>query len=211
MSQSDSPSSCPSRRLDSCSERPPPLSNAQIKSMLQAMVGIDASNIFSIEELQSFTDRNYLIKINYAGMLDSGFPDDDDDDDDDILLQQAMDSSHNEAVKHYVLKILNSSDSRNSDTAVARIEIMNYLYSVGVKCSNPMTLLDGQLTQEIRLPVQDLNNLQDERNDRQYLAYLMNYIDGEVLSTIKPNLDVFCKIGKYAAVVDGYLQVSFLL
>ena len=204
MSRSDSPSNDQSCRLDSASERPPPLSNTRIKSMLQDMVGIYSSDIISIKELHSFNDRNYLIKINYTGMLDSAFSDDDDD----VLLQEAMDSEQGEAVKHYILKILNSSDSRNSNTAMARIDVMSYLHSLGVKCSNPMTLLDGQLTQQIRLPAQDLNDLQDKGVDRQYLAYLLNYIDGEVLSTIKPNLDVFRKIGKYAAVVDGYLQVS---
>ncbi|EDV24401.1 uncharacterized protein TRIADDRAFT_56170 [Trichoplax adhaerens] len=186
---------------DSDSQRPPPLSNTKIKSMLEIMVGVQPQVIIDIKELQSFVDRNYLIKINYSGMLESAFAADNTSAD-----EESSTIVQDNASQRYVLKILNSSDSRNINTALARLHAMKYLYSLGIKCCNPMTLLDGELTLKLHLPVQEVDDADDRETTREYIAYLMNYVEGEILSKVEPNLDIFCKVGKYAAVLDGHLQ-----
>ncbi|RDD42493.1 Hydroxylysine kinase [Trichoplax sp. H2] len=187
---------------DSDSQRPPPLSNTKIKSMLEIMVGVQPQVIIDIKELQSFVDRNYLIKINYSGMLESAFAADNTSAD-----EESSTIVQDNASQRYVLKILNSSDSRNINTALARLHAMKYLYSLGIKCCNPMTLLDGELTLKLHLPVQEVDDADDRETTREYIAYLMNYVEGEILSKVEPNLDIFCKVGKYAAVLDGHLQL----
>lgn len=177
--------------------RPPALSKLQIQQILNRMIGQDVS-IVEYKEFPSYEDRNYYLHLNTDMVsLNLGKR---------ALKYYGLEKDRRLSNSRYVLKILNSKRSHLSGLALAKIQAMEHLFKIGFNCPAPIPLHNQDILLKLTLP-----SLQEKQDSIEYMAYILSYVEGEMVSTIVPSLDLLYQIGKIIGQLDTGLQVSIYL
>ena len=171
------------------SGRPPSLSQQELQDILNAMLG-RTIEIKYCTGLPSYYDRNYYLQLDknqlseYLENINTTRS----------IYQQQIHSC-------YVLKFLNVAETESLEVNTERLKVMQFLYDQGIRCPSPLPLPGQQRVKVISLP--------KENTTGQYISYLINYIEGQILSTIQPDNDLFYRLGRFAGHIIETLQVKF--
>ena len=175
-------------------KRPPLLSKAQVNALLIQLTGRSRLDIGRFKELPSYADRNYHFQLQSHLESDQGNP-----------LQAYKHTG--QKIQSYILKILSCPDQESYDLACARIGVMRNLHIAGLKCPNLIKLKNQDLMQTVQLSESHLQCPASDIGDNTFIAYLLTFIEGQTLATIRPSNNLLYRIGKYAGLLAKNLQV----
>lgn len=153
--------------------RPP--TNKQIAlNLLEQYYGLKAS---SVTELNAYDDRNYH-----------------------VICQESHENPHIKLIsKHgYVLKIVNSLDSRNSHVIEAQTEMLIYLNHQNINCPLPVKNLRGSYYSLVKLKV--------DGSADSYAIRLLVYQPGELLNKVSVTSELLRNVGNFTARLDNILM-----
>lgn len=184
------------RKLLSLEYRPPVLCKTTLEQVLLDLLGVKC-NVRSMTEFDSFRDRNYHVQIDLDQL-------------DHYLESQGLQIkdvqlAQNQSDPSFVLKILNSAEVEKYDQNLAKLTIMRDLHNQGIPCPKPLLLSNNNLMKIIRIVK---SNDDDLHNHIQYIAYLLTYIEGQIVATIHPSTQLLYKLGSLAGKFDAQLQVK---
>ncbi|XP_075986078.1 hydroxylysine kinase isoform X2 [Anticarsia gemmatalis] len=94
----------------------------------------------------------------------------------------------------YVLKIMNSIDSKDVAVVEAQNEIMNFLAARSVTCPKPIRNVYGHL-----YSIETIDG-------RQHAVRLLNYVPGDLLQDVPKSEALLYQLGEFAANIDTKLQ-----
>ena len=184
------------RKWLSLGHRPPVLCKTTLEGILKDLLGVKW-NVTSIVEFDSFRDRNYHIQVDTDQLrqyLQSK----------DLQIEDYQ-LPYNQSQPSFVLKILNSSEVEKQHQSLAKLNTMQYLHKQGIPCPKPLLLSNNKFMKIIRI----ITNSQDDRlHHLQYIAYLLTYIEGQIIATIHPSNQLLYNLGRLAGKVDTQLQVK---
>ncbi|EDV24396.1 uncharacterized protein TRIADDRAFT_56165 [Trichoplax adhaerens] len=176
-------------------DRPPLLSKFQLQEILKEMVGKDV-HVKEFRELPSYQDRNYYFRLDLdktGSHIESP-----------ILPSSDYQDEIKTINPQYVLKILRSGESKK--LALGRLDALLYLGKTGFECSRVIPLRNQEFYKMVAPPKQDGNNQEIQHETTEYIAYILSYIDGSMISTIKPTYDLFYRVGKLVGKIDSNWQ-----
>lgn len=146
--------------------RPPVTENTAV-ILLERLYGMTAT---SVRELNAYDDRNYHV----------------------LCEESHMNPHVTKPEKNgYVLKVINSLDSRKINVIEAQNELMIFLNQRGICCPLPIKNLNGQYF--------SLENLKSDNNMEKYAVRLLVYRPGELLHRVKITGELLNKVGDFTA------------
>ncbi|KAM8888159.1 hydroxylysine kinase-like isoform 1-T1 [Synchiropus picturatus] len=98
----------------------------------------------------------------------------------------------------YVLKIMNSEDSKNTDLIEVQTYAMSFLQQNGVPAQTAVLNLKGQLL--------SLEEMDCGYGPQRYLVRLLTYLPGVMLSTVAVSSQILFEVGKTVAEMDQIFQ-----
>lgn len=142
--------------------------------IVEKLYGLSVSKI---TELNAYDDKNYHIICN----------------------QQEFTNPHITEVSQdgYVLKIINSLDSKNTIMIEAQTELLLFLNKKGISCPLPVKCISGSY-----FSLQHLKPGTEEEN----AVRLLVYRPGEILMEVPKTNELMLNVGKYVATLDTMLQ-----
>ena len=158
-----------------------------------------------VEEMESFVDRNfYLQGVCEEKLLEN-----------DATLNMATRSiiSTVESPREYVLKVLNSVDSKEIGYVEAQNSAMLLLQEHGFKCSVPLKSKAGLYIEMCSLGYFGHQTLDVSAREKgahacpMHAVRLLDFVPGKLLGSIKMTDDLLFELGQYVASVDKVLQV----
>ncbi|XP_061171486.1 hydroxylysine kinase-like [Saccostrea echinata] len=144
----------------------PELNNKEASRLVQRLYGLSA---IKVEELNSYDDKNFHIHVDTT----SG----------DIKLSE----------EGYVLKILNSLDSRFSEAIDAQNHLILHVAKHGIRTSCPVPNLCNKLWSLEQL----------DSSDSKYIVRLFTFIPGRVFVGIRYTASLVHSVGKLAGKLDA--------
>lgn len=126
------------------------------------------------EELNGYDDKNFKITVD--------------------LSTNGNQHIKNISATGYVLKILNSLDSRKEDFIEGQNSLLKYLANNGVKCPKPVKNINGNYYSMEKL------------SSGNHIVRLMEFMPGRVLLGISYNPELFYEIGKNIATINLLLK-----
>ncbi|XP_011138439.1 hydroxylysine kinase [Harpegnathos saltator] len=150
----------------------PPVTEEIAAGLLERLYGMRAT---SVRELDAYDDRNYH-----------------------VLCEETHANPHVASPEKagYVLKVINSLDSRKTGVIEAQNELMIFLNQRDICCSLPVKNLNGAYF--------SLEKLRSDSTER-YAVRLLVYRPGELLHRVKMTGELLRKVGGYAAKIDEIL------
>jgi len=127
--------------------------------------------VVSVKELNSYDDRNFFITVK----------------DDSVLPNPSDRCQHG-----YLLKILNSLDSKAGALIEAQNQMMLFLNQRGILCSKPVRNVEQKLMA--------LTELRDGENKN--IVRLLTYIPGDILVSVEYTPNLLYQIGEMVAKAD---------
>lgn len=126
-------------------------------------------------ELNAYDDRNYH-----------------------VICQDVHENSHVDSLEKtgYVLKVINSLDSRKTRVIEAQNELMIFLNQRDICCSLPIKNKSGEYF--------SLEKLKDDSTER-YAVRLLVYRPGEILHHVKITSELLRRVGRFTARIDRIL------
>ncbi|KAM8888160.1 hydroxylysine kinase-like isoform 2-T2 [Synchiropus picturatus] len=103
----------------------------------------------------------------------------------------------------YVLKIMNSEDSKNTDLIEVQTYAMSFLQQNGVPAQTAVLNLKGQLL--------SLEEMDCGYGPQRYLVRLLTYLPGVMLSTVAVSSQILFEVGKTVAEMDQIFQKVMIL
>ncbi|CAJ1060767.1 hydroxylysine kinase-like [Xyrichtys novacula] len=98
----------------------------------------------------------------------------------------------------YVLKIMNSEDSKNSIMIEVQTYAMTFLHQNGLPAQTALPTVSGQLM--------SLEEMDCGYGSQKYMVRLLTYLPGTTVSKVPLTPQVLCEVGKTAARMDQILQ-----
>ncbi|KAI9554916.1 hypothetical protein GHT06_020196 [Daphnia sinensis] len=134
--------------------------------------------VISVEELNSYDDRNFHIMVKEHNCLPNT---------DDVCLDG------------YVLKIMNALDSKAINLIDAQHEMMVYLGKNGLSCPKPIKNTEGKFMSLVQLE----NFFKWEPTyTGQHIVRLLSFLPGSVLYSVPYTKDLFFQVGELVAKTD---------
>jgi len=146
----------------------PKVTNEDVHRLVRKFYNLEVT---SIKELNSYDDKNFFIKVK-----------------DDSCLPDASDRCPH----GYLLKILNSLDSKAETLIDAQNQMMLFLNKRGVLCSKPVQNVEKQLKAYTELAAGKDKNI----------IRLLTYIPGDILVSVDYTPDLLFQIGEMVAKTD---------
>lgn len=108
----------------------------------------------------------------------------------------------------YVLKVLNSLQSRNLDIIDGQNQMMLHLNREGFTCQIPIQTLKGELQTVVEIPREEpnANCPQEKDSSSKNLLRLLTYIPGNVLSSVPLTDELLYAYGKYVGQITKCLS-----
>ncbi|EFX76488.1 hypothetical protein DAPPUDRAFT_306142 [Daphnia pulex] len=131
--------------------------------------------VASVKELNSYDDKNFHVTVE----SDSALPD-----------------IHDACPHGYVLKVLNSLDSKAYNLIDAQNEMMLYLAKTGLPCPRPVKNVDGK-----SMSLEHLKDAQNQSTD-QYIVRLLSFVPGKILFSVPYTKELFFQVGELVAKTD---------
>ncbi|KAM7351750.1 hydroxylysine kinase isoform 1-T3 [Cochliomyia hominivorax] len=163
-------SSLSSRTLQPGSDITPKVDNEIVESLLRRLYGI---TIGDIKELISYDDRNYLVK-------------------EDPNIKNPLIISH--WPHGYVLKILNSLDSKKIEFVDAQNQLMLYLSKQHIQCPKPIANVNGKY-----YSVESING-------KEHVVRLLEFIPGKMFHEVPITNYLLYQSGEYLAKIVKALK-----
>lgn len=157
-----------------------PLVDVEIaKHLLAKRYGFRVARIV---ELDAYDDRNYHV----------------------LCLQEPNSENPHEprpAEAGYVLKIVNSLDSKDTGFVDAQNELLVFLSRREVRCPVPVAQLNGSLySRELLGPA---------GRERSHVVRLLRYLPGQLLAKVRPSEPLLREVGSFLAQLDVHMQDFF--
>jgi len=151
----------------------PPITEETVISLLERLYGMKAT---SVRELNAYDDRNYH-----------------------VLCEETHTNPHVASPEKtgYVLKVINSLDSRKTGVIEAQNELMIFLNQRDICCPLPIKNLSGAYF--------SLEKLKSDNTMERYAVRLLVYRPGEILHRVKITDELLRRVGCFAARIDGIL------
>lgn len=151
----------------------PPVTEEMAVALLERLYGMRTT---SVRELDAYDDRNYH-----------------------VLCDETHANPHVTSTEKagYVLKVINSLDSRKTDVIEAQTELMIFLNQRNVCCPLPVRNMSGAYF--------SLENLKSDNTMEKYAVRLMIYRPGEILHNVKTTDKLLHKVGNFTAKIDEIL------
>lgn len=148
----------------------PPVSEEIAVALLERLYGMRAT---SVRELDAYDDRNYH-----------------------VLCEEAHENPHVAVPEKagYVLKVINSLDSRKTGVIEAQNELMIFLDQRDVRCPLPVKNLRGTYF--------SLESLKSDNSMERYAVRLLVYRPGELLHRARTTGELLRKVGSFAAQIN---------
>lgn len=140
------------------------LTDGEVLDILKNIYGIIPQ---SIVELNGYDDKNYKITVKCPNTA---------------------------KVDEYVLKFLNTLDSKNTSLMEGQSSMLLFLNSSGVTCPKPIKNVNGEYF--------SIENFVSG----QHCVRLLEYIPGSILKDVHPSPSLFYQIGKFVAELDRLLK-----
>lgn len=151
----------------------PSVTEEMVVALLEQLYGM---RVTSVRELNAYDDRNYHVVCD-------GTP--------------ANPHAINLEKTGYVLKVINSLDSRKTDVIEAQTELMIFLNQRDICCPSPVKNVNGEYF--------SLETLKSENTMEKYAVKLLVYRPGESLYHVKITDELLRKIGSFTARIDEIL------
>ncbi|XP_036140012.1 hydroxylysine kinase isoform X2 [Monomorium pharaonis] len=151
----------------------PPITEETAAALLERLYGMQAT---SVRELNAYDDRNYHV----------------------VCESSTNPHAINLAETDYVLKVINSLDSRKIDVIEAQTELMIFLNQRNVCCPLPVKNVNGAYF--------SLEILKSENTMEKYAVKLLVYRPGELLYNVKLNEELLRNVGSFTARIDEILM-----
>lgn len=151
----------------------PPVTEEIAAGLLERLYGMRTR---SVRELDAYDDRNYH-----------------------VLCEETHTNPHVTSPEEagYVLKVINSLDSRKTGVIEAQNELMIFLNQRDIRCSLPVKNLNGAYF--------SLENLKSDNSMEKYAVRLLVYRPGALLHRVKTTGELLRKVGSYTAKIDEIL------
>lgn len=142
--------------------------------LLKKLYGLRATTII---QLNAYDDRNYH-----------------------VICEESHTNPHLAKIEKdgYVLKIINSLDSRKTQVIDAQTEMMIFLYHRKINCPLPIKNLKGTYY--------SLEQLSTETTSETYAVRLLVFCPGELLHRVPITSDLFGNVGRFTAQLDQALM-----
>ncbi|XP_072751653.1 hydroxylysine kinase [Anoplolepis gracilipes] len=152
----------------------PSMTEEMAVTLLEQLYGMRAT---SVRELNAYDDRNYH-----------------------VLCDETHANPHvtNTEKAGYVLKVINSLESRKTDVLEAQTEIMIFLNQRNICCPLPVKNVNGAYF--------SLENLKSNNTMEKYAVKLVVYRPGKLLYNVKMTDKLLYKIGNFTAQIDEILM-----
>ncbi|XP_025114447.1 hydroxylysine kinase-like [Pomacea canaliculata] len=162
----------------------PDLSPQSVCQLVQQVYGL---HVISCDELDSYDDRNFHITV--------------DSDYDNKHLDQLCPHG-------YVLKVLNSLDSRKPELTKVKTDVILHACQRGFPTPRPVPTTKGQLysLEVLEREGQSLKASDTTREVDTYLVRLFDYLPGETLASQTLTADLCFEVGQYAGLLDKALK-----
>uniref|UniRef100_UPI00398F3F4C hydroxylysine kinase-like n=1 Tax=Pristiophorus japonicus TaxID=55135 RepID=UPI00398F3F4C len=161
----------------SSTERPalikPSLNEAQAGELVGRLYGLKVS---SVQPMPSYIDQNFRIQVSET--------------------QGSGDRSNS-----YVLKVLNTADSKDADLVEVQTRIMMFLNKKGFPSPTPIPTIDGR--------IMSLETIEQGTDDRQYMVRLLTYLPGIPMAKLTLDHRTFYNVGRTIAQMDEILHEEF--
>ncbi|XP_022126935.2 hydroxylysine kinase [Pieris rapae] len=148
----------------------PIIDHEGVKLLVERLYGI---SVLELIEMNGYDDKNYKII-------------------EDPNVKNPLITNH--SPHGYVLKIMNSMDSKNVDFVEAQNEIMNFLLTRSVTCPKPVRNVFGHL--------HSVENI----GGKQHAVRLLEFVPGELLKDVPTSEALFYQLGEFVANLDNKLQ-----
>ncbi|XP_067210824.1 hydroxylysine kinase [Linepithema humile] len=151
----------------------PPVTKDMAVALLERIYGMRAT---SVRELDAYDDRNYH-----------------------VLCEETHVNPHVTSPEKagYVLKVINSLDSRKTGIIEAQNELMIFLNQRDICCPLPVRNVNGAFF--------SLENLKSENTMERYAVKLLVYRPGKLLHDVKATDELLRKVGTFVARIDEIL------
>ncbi|KAK7508726.1 hypothetical protein BaRGS_00000292 [Batillaria attramentaria] len=163
----------------------PQLSSQTVATLTRRLYGL---HVLTSRELDSYDDRNFHITV----------------DDNDVQ------NAHLEALwpHGYVLKVLNSLDSKEPEVIKAKCDIILHAYRKGFPTPRPVPSTSGQLYALETLAREQPNDTGggDTVETDVYLVRLFEFLPGTTLASVELTPTLAFQVGHYAAMLDNSLK-----
>ena len=182
--------------------RPPPLSASEVARLVRDYFPFGSVVENSIEELDSYDDRNYYFRGQYLG---------------DIPAQPTRSTrgstttlSSVRSDNEFVIKILNWRESEINSTVKMLTEIKKFLYLRGLNVPFPLISLNGSEIVTLTKPL--LFSYKEGECDadpkcRQFHVRVLTYLPGTLLSDVTLSPSVMFKLGEYIGSLSREMKV----
>ncbi|CAD7079448.1 unnamed protein product [Hermetia illucens] len=148
----------------------PEVTTLEVEKLAQRLYGI---TVFTIKELVSYDDRNFLIT-------------------EDTNIKNPLITDN--CPDGYVLKVLNTHDSKKQDFIDAQSQLMVHMRSQGILCPKPVINVYGKL-----YSIEIINN-------EKHIVRLLEFIPGQMFHEIPHTKNLFYQAGEYIAKFDNALK-----
>jgi len=152
----------------------PPVTEETAVALLERLYGMRAT---SVREINAYDDRNYHVMCD--GMIANSH----------VISPEKT---------GYVLKVINSLDSRKTDVIEAQTELMIFLNQRNICCPLPIKNMNGTYF--------SMETLKSENTMEKYAVRLLVYRPGELLYHAKITEELLHKIGNFTARIDEILM-----
>ncbi|KAL4709668.1 hypothetical protein ACJJTC_007399 [Scirpophaga incertulas] len=148
----------------------PVIDHEGVKLLAERLYGI---SVLELTDLPGYDDKNYKIL-------------------EDPNVKNPLITIH--SPQGYVLKIMNSMDSKNASVVEAQNEIMNYLNTRSVVCPKPVRNVYGHL------------HSVETISGKQHIVRLLEFIPGQMLKDVPLTDALLYQLGEFVANLDNKLQ-----
>ncbi|XP_076460336.1 hydroxylysine kinase-like isoform X2 [Babylonia areolata] len=171
----------------------PEMSEDTVRTLVRDLYGL---HVLSCRELDSYDDRNFHVRV------EAGRP-------------EAVRNAHlGEVWPHgYVLKVLNSLDSRRPEVIEAKTAMTLAAAEQGFPSPRPVPAVSGQLhvlqplVRERSDTAEKSTRTEQETEEKEvFLIRLMEFLPGTILASVTLTPDLSFQVGQYAARLDHVLQ-----
>ncbi|KAK7792468.1 hypothetical protein R5R35_013860 [Gryllus longicercus] len=156
----------------------PPLGLAEAARLASALYGLPRD--LRVRQLNAYDDRNFHLQVP-GEVKPSNF------------------WEHG-----YVLKVLNSLDSKNPERIEAQNEIMTYLGSKGITCTLPVQNIYGNYYSLEK--INTINKEGSESGHKKYIVRLLTFQPGEILHNVPCTSSLLYELGSYVAKINILLK-----
>ncbi|XP_032870889.1 hydroxylysine kinase-like isoform X1 [Amblyraja radiata] len=147
----------------------PSLSEAQVVELVGRLYGLKVSEV---KPLPSYMDQNFHI----------------------LVCETQEGGDHGES---YVLKVLNTAESQDTDLVEVQTRVMMFLNQKGFPTATPITTIDGKI-----LSLETISCGEEYKN---YMVRLLTYLPGTQLLGISADPQILYKIGRTLAQINKVL------